>query len=137
MKFRLGLFENPYAPEKTTKQTCRLHDAIDLAHQFARETMVLLKNDPPRGNNSSLLTRHSSLGAAHRAAPILPLDPRRIRKISLVGPAGDEVHPHLGNWRAAATDVSKGVTGETFLAAARRVFPKAEIRVARGCTVWD
>ena len=137
VKFRLGLFENPYAPEKPTRKTCQLPDAIDLAHKFARETMVLLKNDPPRGNNSSLVARRSSLGAAHRAAPVLPLDPRKIRKIALVGPAGDEVHPHLGNWRAAATDVSRGVNGETFLDAARRFFPKSEIRVARGCTFWD
>ena len=137
VKFRLGLFENPYAPEKPTKKTCQLPDAIDLAHKFARETMVLLKNDPPRAKHSSLVTRHSSLGAAHRAAPILPLDPRKIRKLALVGPVGDEVHPHLGNWRAAAADVSKGVNGETFLDAARRFFPKAEIRVARGCKFWE
>ena len=115
VKFRLGLFENPYAPEKPTKKTCQLPDAIDLAHKFARETMVLLKNE--RG--------------------VLPLDPRKIRKLALIGPAGDEVHPHLGNWRAAASDVSKDVNGETFLDAARRFFPKAEIRVTRGCTFWD
>ena len=137
VKFRLGLFEDPYAPEKPTRKTCQLPGAIDLAHKFARETMVLLKNDPPRGNNSSLVARRSPLDAVRRAAPVLPLDPRKIRKIALVGPAGDEVHPHLGNWRAAATDVSKGVNGETFLDAARRFFPKAEIRVARGCTFWD
>ena len=120
VKFRLGLFENPYAPEKPTEKTCRLPDAVDLSLRFARETMVLLKN-----------------GAARRGAPVLPLDPKKIRKLALVGPAGDEVHPHLGNWRAAASDVSKGVNGETFLDAARRFFPKAEIRVARGCTFWD
>ena len=150
VKFRLSLFENPYAPEKPTKKTCQLPDAIDLAHKFARETMVLLKNDPPRPNPVSAARSESSPHQSRRAeplrwgehsvraaAPILPLDPRKIRKIALVGPAGDEVHPHLGNWRAAATDVSKGVNGETFLDAARRFFPKAEIRVARGCTFWD
>ena len=136
VKFRLGLFENPYAPEKPTKKTCQLPDSIDLAHKFARETMVLLKNDPPRAKHSSLATRHSSL-VTRRSAPVLPLDPRKIRKIALVGPVGDEVHPHLGNWRAAASDVSKGVNGETFLDAARRFFPKAEIRVARGCKFWE
>ena len=142
VKFRLGLFENPYAPEKPTKKTCRLPDAIDLAHKFARETMVLLKNDPPRGSKTtehteeSLVTRHSSL-VTRRSAPILPLDPKKIRKIALVGPAADEVHPHLGQWRAAAEDLAKGVNGETFLDAARRFFPKAEIRVARGCAFWD
>lgn len=123
VKFRLGLFENPYAPEKPTAETCRLPDALGLAHKFARETMVLLKNEPPRG--------------ARRRAPLLPLDPGKIRRIALVGPAADEVHPHLGNWRAAATDVSKGANGETFLDAARRAFPKAEIRFARGCKFWD
>ena len=134
VKFRLGLFENPYAPEKPTKQTCRLPGAIDLAHKFARETMVLLKNDPPRGKIGKPLTSHLS---PLTSKPILPLDPKQIRKLALIGPAGDEVHPHLGNWRAAATDVSRGVNGETFLDAARRFFPKAEIRVARGCTFWD
>ena len=134
VKFRLGLFENPYAPEKPTKQTCQLPDAIDLAHKFARETMVLLKNDPPHGKIGKPLTSHLS---PLTSKPILPLDPKQIRKLALIGPAGDEVHPHLGNWRAAATDVSKGVNGETFLDAARRFFPKAEIRVARGCTFWD
>ncbi len=122
VKFRLGLFEKPYAPEKPTKKTCQLPDAIDLAHKFARETMVLLKN---------------GRGAAGRGAPVLPIDPRKIRKLALIGPVGDEVHPHLGNWRAAASDVSKGVNGETFLDAARRFFPKAEIRVARGCKFWE
>ena len=134
VKFRLGLFETPYAPEKPTRKTCRLPDAIDLAHKFARETMVLLKNDPPHGKIGKPLTSHLS---PLTSKPILPLDPKQIRKLALIGPAGDEVHPHLGNWRAAATDVSKGVNGETFLDAARRFFPKAEIRVARGCTFWD
>ena len=137
VKFRLGLFENPYAPEKPTKKTCQLPDAIDLAHKFARETMVLLKNDPPRGPRTTEHTEGTEGGASRPGEPLLPLNPRKIRKLALIGPAGDEVHPHLGNWRAAATDVSKGVNGETFLDAARRFFPKAEIRVARGCTFWD
>ena len=132
VKFAIGLFEHPYVPEQPTRETCQLPDAIALAHKFARETMVLLKNEPPRTNHSSLVTRHSSL-----ASPVLPIDPRKIRTLALVGPAADEVHPHLGQWRAAATDLSKGVNGETFLDAARRFFPKAEIRVARGCKFWD
>ena len=115
VKFRLGLFENPYAPEKPESETCRLPDAVGLAHKFARETMVLLKNE----------------------RKLLPLDPKKIRRLALVGPAADEVHPHLGNWRAAAVDLARGVNGETFLDAARRFFPKAEIRVARGTKFWD
>jgi len=115
VKFAIGLFEHPYVPEKPTRETCQLPDAIAFAHKFARETMVLLKN----------------------GRKLLPLDPKKIRKLALVGPAADEVHPHLGQWRAAATDLSKGVNGETFLDAARRFFPKAEIRVARGCKFWD
>ena len=116
VKFRLGLFENPYAPEKPEAETCRRPESVALAHRFARETMVLLKN----------------------GRKLLPLDPKKIRRIAVVGPTGDEVHPHLGNWRAAATDVSKGgPNGETFLEAARRAFPKAEVRFARGCDFWD
>ncbi|MBQ9726790.1 MAG: glycoside hydrolase family 3 C-terminal domain-containing protein [Kiritimatiellae bacterium] len=131
VKFAIGLFDRPYVPERPTAETCRLPDALALALRFARETMVLLKNEPPR------VARHSSPGAAHRAEPVLPLDPKKIRRIALVGPAADEVHPHLGQWRAAAEDLAKGVNGETFLDAARRFFPKAEIRVARGCAFWD
>jgi beta-glucosidase len=147
VKFAIGLFEHPYVPEKPTAETCRLPDDIALAHKFARETMVLLKNDPPRpGSARSESSPHQTRRAeplrwgehsVRAAASILPLDPKKVRRLALVGPAADEVHPHLGQWRAAAEDLAKGVNGETFLDAARRFFPKAEIRVARGCAFWD
>ena len=66
VKFAIGLFERPYVPERPTRETCQLPDAIALAHKFARETMVLLKN---------------GRGAPRRTAPVLPLDPRKIRAL--------------------------------------------------------
>lgn len=44
VKFRLGLFENPYAiPEKLDE--VRSESSLDLSRKAAHETMVLLKND--------------------------------------------------------------------------------------------
>lgn len=115
VKFMIGLFEHPYVPERPTSETCLLPESMDLALKFARETIVLLEN----------------------GQGVLPLDRRRVRRIALVGPAADEVHPHLGQWRAAADDLSSGVYGETLADAARRFFPRAAIEVARGCRFWD
>jgi beta-glucosidase len=113
VKFKLGCFENPYAPELPREKTCILPDADELSLKFARETMVLLKNNKK----------------------LLPLDSKKFRRIALIGPSANEIHPHLGQWRAAAEPTPE--YGETLLDAAKKFFPKAEISFARGCAGWD
>ena len=72
IKFRLGLFDNPYFDPSNDKLYAPEH--LEAAKQAAIESMVLLKNE----NN------------------ILPLG--RTQKIALVGPLADKGHEQLGTW---------------------------------------
>jgi beta-glucosidase len=74
VKFRLGLFDEPYkrAPEKTTI-LCQEHRA--LAQRAARETLVLLKNDNG----------------------LLPLS-KDVESVAVIGPLADDGFEQLGCW---------------------------------------
>ena len=76
MKFRLGLFEQPYADEKTTMDVrlCPAHRQTAL--EAARKSIVLLKNDG-----------------------ILPLKPEKYRRVLVTGINADD-HNILGDWSA-------------------------------------
>lgn len=63
MKFEGGLFENPYADERTAEAKTATPAAVALAREAARKAVVLLKND--KG--------------------VLPLDGRRIKRLALLG----------------------------------------------------
>ena len=76
IKFRLGLFEQPYADEKTTMDV-RLCDAHrQTALEAARKSIVLLKNDG-----------------------LLPLVPGKYRRVLVTGINADD-HNILGDWSA-------------------------------------
>lgn len=76
VKFRLGLFDNPYTPDSSDKDRFLLPASMKIAEQLAEETMVLLKND-----NKTL-----------------PLS--GIKKMAIVGPIGKSQWHLLGSWRA-------------------------------------
>ena len=63
MKFEGGLFENPYADEKTADAKTATPEAIALAREAGRKAVVLLKND--KG--------------------VLPLDPTKFKRLALLG----------------------------------------------------
>ena len=63
MKFEAGLFENPYTNAARAEARTATPDAIALAREAARKSMVLLKND--RG--------------------VLPLDRGRIKRLAVIG----------------------------------------------------
>ncbi|PVM86095.1 beta-glucosidase [Caulobacter radicis] len=63
IKFEGGLFENPYADEKTADAKTATPQAVALAREAARKAVVLLKND--KG--------------------LLPLDGRKIKRLALLG----------------------------------------------------
>lgn len=46
VKFEMGLFENPYpgAPQSEWKKLIHSKEAVDLAHQIDKESIVLLEN---------------------------------------------------------------------------------------------
>ncbi|MCD7936941.1 MAG: beta-glucosidase BglX [Tannerellaceae bacterium] len=74
LKFRLGLFSNPYTD--LSKVSCMYAPAhLEAARQAAAESFVLLKNT---GN-------------------LLPLS-RDIRSVAVIGPLADAPHDQLGTW---------------------------------------
>ncbi len=73
LKFRLGLFDNPYVADPSVVMTgCEEH--LDAAERIVEESVVMLKNDG-----------------------VLPLD-KSVRTILLTGPLADAPHDQLGTW---------------------------------------
>lgn len=73
LKFKLGLFENPYTP--VVKDYALTPESRGVARQLAAETMVLLKND---------------------STGMLPLEGKK--RIAVIGPLADNRWDLLGNW---------------------------------------
>lgn len=79
-KFELGLFKNPY---KYCNEYRERHDTLTpqhlaVAREYARESMVLLKNE----------------------AHLLPFS-KKIKSIAIIGPLGNNKFNMLGSWSAA------------------------------------
>lgn len=105
VKFRLGLFENPYTPEVPEKDRILLASSKETAEKAAEETMVLLKN----------------------SNAILPLE--GVKRIGLIGPMVQNRHDLLGSWLGHGHD--EDVT--TIQDAMTAEFPEAVINYAKGC----
>ncbi|QQS37003.1 MAG: glycoside hydrolase family 3 C-terminal domain-containing protein [Ignavibacteriales bacterium] len=67
LKFRMGLFENPYISFSETTYNTMIEKHRDIALKSAYETMVLLKNENE----------------------ILPLDEKKLKSIAVIGPNAD------------------------------------------------
>jgi beta-glucosidase len=82
VKFRAGLFENPYAPVAPDKAEAEMlkPDAVAAARKAASRSMVLLQNN----------------------GGILPLDPSK--KTAVIGPLAKNQHDMLGPWWGAGRD---------------------------------
>lgn len=106
VKFRLGLFENPYVEEKPESEIYLLPQSLEIAEQAAAESMVLLKNE----------------------GSVLPLE--NAGTIAVLGPTAHDKAQHLGNWgaRARVEDVIGIIQGmnEEFAG-------KSKILTAPGC----
>lgn len=74
VKFRLGLFDNPYIVNPQSVKYCNEH--LDVARRAATESVIMLKN----------------------ANSTLPLDSNRIRRILVTGPMAHAPHDQLGTW---------------------------------------
>jgi len=86
-KFRLGLFENPYAEETTTDAVLDSADHRELALTVAEQSIVLLKNE--RG--------------------VLPLKSDSLRKVAVIGQLAHAARDTLGPW-VFDFDVTETVT---------------------------
>lgn len=73
MKFEAGLFENPYVDERLALRGVNTPSDVALARKAAEKALILLKNDG-----------------------ILPLDPKKKRRIALIGP--NSVEPLFGGY---------------------------------------
>ncbi|MBX3751899.1 MAG: glycoside hydrolase family 3 C-terminal domain-containing protein, partial [Opitutaceae bacterium] len=110
VKFRLGLFDQPYRDPAAATATVRAPAHLAVAAQAARESIVLLKNE--------------------RQA--LPLDRAKLRKVLVAGPLADDPH---GWWSRYGAQRLNFVTPLAGLRAA--LGPDVEVRYAQGVAVKD
>lgn len=110
LKFKLGLFENPYADEDNAAATCRTEAHLNIALQVAEEGTVLLKNDG-----------------------VLPLS-HSMKRIAVIGPNADTPYNQLGDYtapqpREAVSTLLDGIR--------HNVGSQTEVVYAKGCAIRD
>ena len=109
VKFRLGLFDNPYRGDAglALKEVhSPEHQALSL--RAARESMVLLKNEDG----------------------MLPLS-KNIKRIAVIGPNADEREQLICRYGPAAAPV------KTVLEGVRELLPESKVTYAKGCDIID
>lgn len=77
MKFRMGLFENPYVDPDKAARVCRSEKHKSLAERIAEEGTVLLKNNG-----------------------VLPLSRSQIKRLAVIGPNANSPYNQLGDYTA-------------------------------------
>jgi len=109
IKYRLGLFDDPYkyCNEENEKQLIYTDENRAAARKVARESMVLLKNDKN----------------------LLPLS-EGAKSIAVIGPLANDKDSPLGNWRAKAESQSAVSLLEGVTAA---IDESTKLRYAEGC----
>lgn len=107
IKFKLGLFEDPYARggRDRRRRDVYLPENMEIAREVARSSMVLLKNE----------------------GDILPLSGKE--RIALIGPGADSRAEMVGSWPGLA-EYNKPVS---FYEGLKARFPEAAIRCEKGC----
>lgn len=96
IKFRLGLFDNPYVDESLHEKVFYSNENLETALKAAEESVILLKNDG-----------------------VLPLE-ASVKTVAVVGPMADAPYEQLGTW---IFDGEKNMT-VTPLQAIRKQFGK-------------
>jgi beta-glucosidase len=109
LKFRLGLFDHPYADSTHAGRVVHSPQNQELALQAARESIVLLKND----NN------------------LLPFR-KDVKSIAVIGPNADDGWSLLGDYSPSV--VTQKITS-IFEAIRQKVSPNTKISYTRGCEV--
>jgi beta-glucosidase len=121
LKFEMGLFENPRAPDPARqREVIGIAAHAELNLEIARRSLVLLRNDG-----------------------VLPIDPEaRFRRIAVLGPNADDPSAQLGDWSGDSGQVDWMPDGhpreliETVLDGFRAVAPQRwDITYARGAEI--
>jgi len=109
LKFRLGLFENPYADPEYAVKITHTKESQEVALETAREGIVLLKNEKN----------------------ILPLR-KNIKRIAVIGPNADHKMNQLGDYTAKVVlqDIVTILDGIK-----AKVSPKVIVEYVQGCDV--
>lgn len=110
LKFKMGLFENPYVSPKDAKKYVRSEEHRQVARRVAREGVVLLKNDG-----------------------ILPLS-KNVKRIAVIGPNADTQYNQLGDY-TAPQDENYIITPLEGIRAA--VSKDTEVKYVKGCAIRD
>ena len=111
LKFRMGLFDNPFVDEKAAPEMVANSEHLELAREVARQSIVLLKY---RDN-------------------ILPLKKNCSKKIAVIGPNADNIYNMLGDYTAPQTTASvvtvlKGIKNKVY---------NEDVIYAKGCAIRD
>ena len=110
LKFKMGLFENPYVSPKDAKKFVRSAEHREVAREVAREGVVLLKNDG-----------------------ILPLS-KEVKSIAVIGPNADTQYNQLGDYTAPQDDKFIITPLEGIQAA---VSKNTKVTYVKGCAIRD
>jgi beta-glucosidase len=109
LKFRLGLFEDPYVNVDRAVRVVHSQSNQDLALRAAREGIVLLKNDKN----------------------LLPLE-KDLKSVAVIGPNADDVWNQLGDY--SPQEILQHVT--TVIEGIKAVVsPRTKVTLARGCAI--
>ena len=111
IKFRLGLFDNPYTDEAREPQSLLRPDSLNLARQAAARSMVLLKND----------------------RDLLPLN-KGVKSIAVIGPLADDRRAPLGWW---AGDGREENTVTPLAGIKAKAGAQTKVGYAKGCEIKD
>ena len=108
IKFRLGLFESPYADEDLERRVIYNSAYVAAARELAARSMVLLKNDKQ----------------------LLPLD-KDLKSIALIGPLADTQKEMIGSW----TGDGREADAVTLFQGIKTKLPQTKINFAKGCDI--
>ena len=111
LKFKTGLFDNPFVDEKVAPKIVANPEHLELAREVARQSIILLKNQKN----------------------ILPLTKNGNQKIAVIGPNADNVYNMLGDYTApqSATSVV------TVLEGIKNKIDPENVIYAKGCAIRD
>lgn len=109
IKFRLGLFDRPYADEARERAVILSPEHLAAAREIAARSMVLLKNE----------------------GELLPLS-KQVGSIAVIGPLADDRQAPLGPWSA---DGRKEDVVTLLAGIKAKVSPATKIFYAKGCEI--